>query len=201
MNRKTSWVLLAIGLAVLLIAPAAMAQQQYVYPQKGQSADQQKKDEYDCHGWAVKQTGFDPTRRSGPCPSRPRHPSRHDARPVAPAPGRYGGPPWRGRRGSLDAEAEQRPARSLRGARAAPSGTAAAGASPAAGTGTAAGIDSAERKTAGLSQGKGRLPRGERLLGEVERVSDCPCLSHKTGIGDRRMSKAESTNRNREGCR
>jgi hypothetical protein len=61
MNRKTSWVLLAIGLAVLVIAPAAMAQQQYVYPQKGQSADQQKKDEYECHSWAVKQTGFDPT--------------------------------------------------------------------------------------------------------------------------------------------
>jgi len=61
MNGKTSGVLLAIGLAILLIAPAAMAQQQYVYPQKGQSADQQKKDEYDCHGWAVKQTGFDPT--------------------------------------------------------------------------------------------------------------------------------------------
>jgi len=61
MNRKTYWVLVAIGLAILLIAPAAMAQQQYVYPQKGQSAEQQKKDEYDCHNWAVKQTGFDPT--------------------------------------------------------------------------------------------------------------------------------------------
>jgi hypothetical protein len=61
MNKKTSWILMAIGLAILMIAPAALAQQQYVYPQKGQSADQQKKDEYDCHGWAVKQTGFDPT--------------------------------------------------------------------------------------------------------------------------------------------
>ena len=70
MNRKTSWVLLAIGLAILLIAPAAMAQQQYVFPQKGQSADQQKKDEYECHSWAVKQTGFDPTAATGPCASR-----------------------------------------------------------------------------------------------------------------------------------
>ena len=61
MNRKTSWVLLAIGFAILLSAPVAMAQQQYVFPQKGQSADQQKKDEYECHSWAVKQTGFDPT--------------------------------------------------------------------------------------------------------------------------------------------
>ena len=61
MNRKTFLVLVVIGLAIMLVAPAAMAQQQYVYPQKGQSAEQQKKDEYDCHGWAVKQTGFDPT--------------------------------------------------------------------------------------------------------------------------------------------
>jgi hypothetical protein len=61
MNRKTSGVLLAIGLAILLIAPVAMAQQQYVFPQKGQTAEQQKKDEYECHSWAVKQTGFDPT--------------------------------------------------------------------------------------------------------------------------------------------
>jgi hypothetical protein len=61
MNRKTSRVLLAIGLAILLIAPVAMAQQQYVYPQKGQTPDQQKKDEYECHTWAVKETGFDPT--------------------------------------------------------------------------------------------------------------------------------------------
>ena len=61
MNRKTFLVLMVIGLAIFLIAPAAQAQKQYVYPQKGQSAEQQKKDEYDCHGWAVKQTGFDPT--------------------------------------------------------------------------------------------------------------------------------------------
>lgn len=38
-----------------------MAQQQFVYPQKGQSAEQQKKDEYDCHTWAVQQTKYDPT--------------------------------------------------------------------------------------------------------------------------------------------
>ena len=61
MNRKTFLVLMVIGLAILLIAPAALAQKQYLYTQKGQSAEQQKKDEYDCHGWAVKQTGFDPT--------------------------------------------------------------------------------------------------------------------------------------------
>ena len=36
--------------------------QQFVYPAKGQNGEQQKKDEYECHQWAVQQTGFDPTK-------------------------------------------------------------------------------------------------------------------------------------------
>jgi hypothetical protein len=70
MNRKTFGVLLVIGLAILLIAPVAMAQQQYVFPQKGQTPDQQKKDEYDCHTWAVNQTGYDPTKPQAPPPQQ-----------------------------------------------------------------------------------------------------------------------------------
>ena len=33
----------------------------YVYPRMNQSADQKAGDEYECHKWAVSQTGFDPT--------------------------------------------------------------------------------------------------------------------------------------------
>jgi hypothetical protein len=33
----------------------------FVYPRQGQPAAQQASDEYDCHRWAVGQTGFDPT--------------------------------------------------------------------------------------------------------------------------------------------
>jgi hypothetical protein len=32
----------------------------YVYPAKGQNADQQNKDEYECYQWAKGDTGFDP---------------------------------------------------------------------------------------------------------------------------------------------
>lgn len=52
----------------------------FVYPKAGQSEQQQSKDRYECHQWAVQQTGFDPS----------------TAPPVAtappPAPG-YGQPP------------------------------------------------------------------------------------------------------------
>jgi len=33
----------------------------YVYPKNGQTAEKQASDEYECHRWAVNQTGFDPT--------------------------------------------------------------------------------------------------------------------------------------------
>ncbi len=33
----------------------------YVHPRNGQSAQQQASDEYECHRWAVAQTGLDPT--------------------------------------------------------------------------------------------------------------------------------------------
>lgn len=41
-------------------ATAGALSQSYVYPAKGQSADQQKKDEGECHTWAVQQSKYDP---------------------------------------------------------------------------------------------------------------------------------------------
>ena len=41
--------------------PAA-AEEIYVYPKAGQDEDQQNLDRYECHQWAVDQTGFDPSR-------------------------------------------------------------------------------------------------------------------------------------------
>jgi len=37
----------------------------YIYPQQGQSAEQQSSDQYECHKWSASQTGFDPTQPSG----------------------------------------------------------------------------------------------------------------------------------------
>lgn len=41
-------------------AAADQADKLYVYPRRGQTAEQQAKDEYECHRWAADQTGFDP---------------------------------------------------------------------------------------------------------------------------------------------
>jgi hypothetical protein len=55
--------LLAAGVAAasVLAAAAAFAQDMYVYPAKGQSEQQLSNDRYECHRWAVKETGFDPS--------------------------------------------------------------------------------------------------------------------------------------------
>jgi hypothetical protein len=49
-------------------APAASAapnDKVFVYPRNGQSQKQQDKDRYECHAWAMDQSGFDPTLAHG----------------------------------------------------------------------------------------------------------------------------------------
>lgn len=52
---------IASGAIAALFATSAIGQQ-IVYPAKGQSAQQQKKDEAECHQWAVSNTGIDPSK-------------------------------------------------------------------------------------------------------------------------------------------
>src|ERR1700722_1048459 len=64
---------LAVGVTVLLAAcvtppprtyavPAPPPQRVFVYPANGQSAEQTERDRYECHVWAVQETGVDPSR-------------------------------------------------------------------------------------------------------------------------------------------
>ena len=52
-----------------LFASTAFSQQ-FVYPKNNQTPDQQKKDEFDCHTWAVQQTGYDPIKASQTPPAQ-----------------------------------------------------------------------------------------------------------------------------------
>jgi uncharacterized protein DUF6515 len=49
-------------------APGPGGDSVFVYPRNGQSAEQQASDRYECHRWAVDQTGFDPTQGGGGVP-------------------------------------------------------------------------------------------------------------------------------------
>jgi hypothetical protein len=44
---------------------------QYVFPKEGQSPEQQQRDDYQCHQWAVQQSGYDPTRPPPPPQAAP----------------------------------------------------------------------------------------------------------------------------------
>jgi hypothetical protein len=42
--------------------PAPVMPRMYVYPAQGQNEDQLQRDRYECHTWAVQQSGFDPSK-------------------------------------------------------------------------------------------------------------------------------------------
>ena len=52
-------VLLAVGM--IAISQNAVSSDLMVYPAKGQSADRMSRDRFECHSWAVQQSGFDPS--------------------------------------------------------------------------------------------------------------------------------------------
>jgi hypothetical protein len=49
-----------IVLLYLASAAIAAAAEPEIYPAKGQTAEQQERDEFECHQWATKDTGVDP---------------------------------------------------------------------------------------------------------------------------------------------
>jgi hypothetical protein len=52
-----------VSVFLALRPPIAGAQtDMFIYPAKGQNQAQQDKDRYECHSWAVQQTGFDPSK-------------------------------------------------------------------------------------------------------------------------------------------
>ena len=67
----------------------------FIYPNKGQSAQQQSQDRYECHVWAANQSGFDPTAYYSTSPgpvyvasaSGGPYPHRHDLDPITGAAG------------------------------------------------------------------------------------------------------------------
>lgn len=58
--------------------PPSPAERLFVYPRKGQSEEQQAKDRYECHIWAVGQIGWDPTQPTGVVPEAQMNQKRAD---------------------------------------------------------------------------------------------------------------------------
>ncbi|MEQ8660118.1 MAG: hypothetical protein RLW62_04815 [Gammaproteobacteria bacterium] len=80
MSRSAHGVLACVLLAVAGASPVAPAQQPFAYPNAGQPQAQQAQDRYECHQWAVAQSGFDPSTAApvqGPPASPPPSPPQY----------------------------------------------------------------------------------------------------------------------------
>ena len=53
---------IALACVLFMTSTTFAIAQQFVYPAKGQSPEQQKTDEAACYSWAVQQSGYDPAR-------------------------------------------------------------------------------------------------------------------------------------------
>jgi hypothetical protein len=52
-----------------VIEQSSLQEEIFIYPKEGQSEGQQATDRYECHRWAITQTGFDPTQPGGNVPA------------------------------------------------------------------------------------------------------------------------------------
>ena len=60
MTRPNRLAAVLLGVLIAGLPTLACAQQAFVYPARGQSAQQQEFDRGQCYSWAVQQSGFDP---------------------------------------------------------------------------------------------------------------------------------------------
>ncbi len=183
MSKRTMGLSLVMVANVMFASGAIAAQ--YVYPAKGQSPEQQKKDESACHTWAVEQSKYDPA-KPPPAAARSRHEHhRHRVdqgcrceRRGARSGGRRDRRRRCGRRGSRRRHRCAKPEPSPEFTAAAASGSAAAA--------------SAELGAGGLWRGAPGLPRREGIHGQIaaarKRVHDAdssldpPRLSRGGGV-------------------
>lgn len=57
--RRGMYLLISLLLLAVIAGPA-LAQDFFIYPNKGQSQEQLEKDKFQCYSWAKQNTGFDP---------------------------------------------------------------------------------------------------------------------------------------------
>jgi len=65
-RRGVGWLAVVLVISTMTVSVstvpnAAWAQGLIIYPSKGQSQQQLSRDRYECHTWAVQQTGYDPS--------------------------------------------------------------------------------------------------------------------------------------------
>jgi YMGG-like Gly-zipper len=73
----------AVTMMAAVLAPTVTAAQGFVYPARGQSPQQQQKDQGECHGWAMQSSGANPAAMAPPPSGATGHLARGAARGAA----------------------------------------------------------------------------------------------------------------------
>src|SRR5215470_17729353 len=68
-RRRARATLGSLGVLAMMAPGLAWGQQMFVYPQRGQSPQQQSRDQGECQAWASQQSGYNPMMAQGPPPS------------------------------------------------------------------------------------------------------------------------------------
>lgn len=58
---KSYSLVICVMAAIVFSAGIALSQDHMIYPREGQDQEQMDRDKFECHRWAVEQSGFDPT--------------------------------------------------------------------------------------------------------------------------------------------
>jgi uncharacterized protein YcfJ len=59
-----------ITIVLIIMTGSAAAADLFIYPNMGQDPEQQRRDRFECHVWAARQSGFDPSTYQAPQPVR-----------------------------------------------------------------------------------------------------------------------------------
>lgn len=71
-SKVIRFLVLALLVSVIAWASPVLAQQVFIYPERGQSPEQQSRDQAECQGWAMQQSGVNPGAPAGaPLPPPP----------------------------------------------------------------------------------------------------------------------------------
>src|SRR5262245_17283040 len=60
--------------SAIAVPTVVLGQELFIYPDRGQSAEQQSMDKFQCYQWAVQQTGFNPTQPQTAYAAAPMYP-------------------------------------------------------------------------------------------------------------------------------
>ncbi|MCZ6719153.1 MAG: hypothetical protein O6944_08405 [Gammaproteobacteria bacterium] len=69
-ERYTAFTFAVLALLSFATLGSTVRANTYIYPDKGQSTEQQNQDKWECHQWAVQQTGVDPEKIAQEATSR-----------------------------------------------------------------------------------------------------------------------------------